>query len=156
MKNCNYLLFCMLILSFGCDRDSKSLTTGSKHGSAENTQLKVAIDSSYSYDQFKESIVKAYVDSLNSFKAGSKIPIFLMDSNLDLSSEINSWPNSNFVSLREEIFKKVENVELLNEIIRTSFFKHQFEGIEKKRPRIPSDETNNYVLAQERLKALAN
>lgn len=155
MKNYINILCYLLIATLGCN-DTKSQGNRLETDSMGSASLKVGIDSSsFTYDQFKASIIKPYVDSLNSFRKGSKLPSFLMDTNLDVNSEINNWPNSNFVSLREEIFRKVNNVELLNEIVQIPYFKHQFQDIEKKRERIPSDEVSNYVLAQERLNELA-
>jgi hypothetical protein len=149
-KNVVNVFLGFLIIFFGCDGDKSN-----KESLIQDSTIVTGINTSYSYDQFKKSIIKEYVDSLNSFRPRSKLPKFLMNANLDVNSEINEWPNSNFVSLREEIFKNVDNVELLIEVIRNPFFKHQFEDIEKNRAKIPSDKTSNYVLAQERLKALS-
>ena len=142
-------------MNLGCNSYSSSQVSGSNQDSSGTEILKIKLDSSYSYDQFKASIVDVYIDSLNSFRSGSKIPAFLMDPNLDVNSKINDWPNSNFVSLREEIFKKVNNVELLTEVVKTPYFKRQFLDVEKNRARIPSDEISNYTLAQERLNELS-
>jgi len=155
MKNSVYMLLCSLVMNLGCNSYSSSQVSGSNQDSSGTEILKIKLDSSYSYDQFKASIVDVYIDSLNSFRSGSKIPAFLMDPNLDVNSKINDWPNSNFVSLREEIFKKVNNVELLTEVVKTPYFKRQFLDVEKNRARIPSDEISNYTLAQERLNELS-
>jgi len=149
------MLLCSLVMNLGCNSYSSSQVSGSNQDSSGTEILKIKLDSSYSYDQFKASIVDVYIDSLNSFRSGSKIPAFLMDPNLDVNSKINDWPNSNFVSLREEIFKKVNNVELLTEVVKTPYFKRQFLDVEKNRARIPSDEISNYTLAQERLNELS-
>jgi hypothetical protein len=118
-----------------------------------NDTLKVVQPKNYDYEDFKAEIIKPYLDTLNSYKVGLKLPSFLYDADLDVNSEINNWPNSNFVSLREEIFKKVTNVEALKTIISDSFFEHQFDGI-RHREAIPSDGISNVILAKERLNAL--
>jgi len=143
------IIICVLLIIVGCDRTSKETET-----SNDESALKVYADSTYTYDQFKESITTAYVDSLNAFRKGTKLPSFLMNANFDVDSKINSWPNSNFVSAREEIFRKVKNPDVLIEIVENPYFKTQFEGIEKKRSKIPSDEVSNYTLAKERLQEL--
>jgi hypothetical protein len=157
MKNYLYIIVCFSVVTFACNRDLKSQIESSKQDSINNSTFKIHIDSSYSYtyDQFKESIVRVYVDSLNLFKKGTHLPFFLMNSDLDVNSEINNWPNSNFVSLREEIFKRVDNIELLQEVTQNPYLKDQFKNIEKKRPKIPSDRISNYTLAHERLTLLS-
>lgn len=108
----------------------------------------------YDYDDFVKSNIQVYIDSMNSYKKGDKIPKFLFNADFDFESKLNDWPNSNFVSAREEIFKKVDNVEILNEIINNSFFKTQFKSIGNGRPKIWSDTTSNYQLARVRLRIL--
>jgi hypothetical protein len=155
MKNCKYLFLVSSILAIGCTRESKSQEIGSgKDSAGYRLVYDHAADTAYDYSMFKQSIIKDYVDSLNSFKRGTELPNFLRDINLDVNSKINDWYNSNYVSLREEIFKQVDNVDLLKEIVNTSYFQHQFDNIEKRRPKVPSDDVSTYVLAKDRLEAL--
>jgi len=116
--------------------------------------LRVYVDTTYSYDDFKESVTKPYVDSLNAFQKGSKLPSFLMDPDLDFEAKINNWATTDFVSFREEIFKRVVNLEVLYEIVQNPYFKHHLENIENRRTKIPSDNVSTYTLAFERLAEL--
>ena len=155
MKNCKYLFLLSSILAIGCTREYKSQEVGSeKDSTGYKFVYDHAADTAYDYTMFKQSIIKDYVDSLNSFKRGAALPNFLMDVNLDVNSKINDWYNSNYVSLREEIFKHVDNVDLLKEIVNNPYFRHQFDNIEKRRPKVPSDDVSTYVLAKDRLKVL--
>jgi hypothetical protein len=156
MKVYPYLMFgLVLFLNFGCGRAAKSTQEIANDDSAEvQNEYQTELTTVYTYEMFKDSIIKPYVDSINSYKAGSKLPNFLRDENLDLRTNINEWAKTNFVSLREEIFNKVDNIDLLNEILKNSYFEHQFEDIEKRRERIPSDNVSNFLLAKERLEKL--
>ena len=154
MKYYIFFLLSLSICTVGCKKGSKPQVVNLIDG-LQDSSLRIHVDSSYSYDQFKEAIVQLYVDSLNSFKSGTKLPSFLMDTDLDVNSEINNWPNSSFVSLREEIFHRVYNIDVLMTIIQTPHFKHQFDGIENRRKKIPSDEVSTYMLAQERIHELS-
>jgi len=154
----NYLkwLFLMAVLMDCESPKSNDAKIGIENDSfTKDTTYRLRIDTSYNYYEFIREITQPYIDSLNNFKRGDKLPAFLVDVDLDLKSEINKWANSNFVSLREEIFRKVDNVELLNKIVQTPYFKYQFQDVEKRRAKIPSDEVSNYVLAQERLNELS-
>lgn len=115
--------------------------------------LGIVSPGTYDYESFKTEIIKPYLDTLESYRVGSKLPAFLFNTDLDFNSEINNWPNSNYVSLREEIFRRVTNIEVLEAITSESFFRHQFDSVVN-RDAIPSDRFSNTYLAIERLKDL--
>jgi hypothetical protein len=152
MSKFSQVAFCSLIVMMACGESQSQKETSDTIDS--NTGIKLHVDTSYSYDDFKESVTKPYVDSLNAFQKGSKLPSFLMDPDLDFASKINDWPNSNFVSFREEVFKRVVNLEVLHEIVQNPYFEHHLQNIENRRMKIPSDNISTYTLALERLAEL--
>ncbi|UKN01427.1 hypothetical protein K6119_17010 [Paracrocinitomix mangrovi] len=121
--------------------------------SEENFEDSLNVDVSNNEENILK-FTKPFVDSLNKHVEGN-LPYFLYDKNFDLRDSIiyNFYSaKDQFYSLRVEIFKRVNNLKVLNKIANEQTLSNK--SCYKEIHEVPSDQYSNSELAELRLKEM--
>ncbi len=137
------ICFSLLLLFIYSCSDSKK--NSFEQDSVQNYKIKAP--SGYTNEDYIASVLRVYSDSLNNYKQGDSLPDFLFSKDFEKKLKKEYWSLNNFLSIKEEIFKKITNKVVLDTLLTDLYFKDQYKKEKNKLYLV-------YTLANNRKKSL--